>query len=89
MAAIETPRSGEATPDSGTVEDDEGAEIEIEAAFRRKIMGLRYLRRNDRMAALRAARAWRQSALSALREKRAAERHARLMRRRLKAQGLG
>jgi hypothetical protein len=58
-------------------EEDEAAATEIEAAFRRKLMGLRRLPQHERAPALRAARQWRVAALRALREKRARDRHAR------------
>jgi len=54
-----------------------GAEADIATAYRRKLGGLRYLPRSEKPHALRAAREWRRSALRALREKRAVERHAR------------
>jgi len=54
-----------------------GAKADIDNVYRRKLVGLRYLRRSERPHALRAARDWRKSALRALREKRAVERHAR------------
>lgn len=84
-AAIEVTRRG--FPSSGVddPEDGEAAEIEIEAVFRRKLAGLRHLPRKERPHALRAARAWRQSALKELRDRRASERHARHMLRRLQA----
>lgn len=60
-------------------DQDGGAEAEIEAMFRAKLMGLRRLPRYERPAALRAAWEWRQAALRALREKRARDRHGRYM----------
>lgn len=57
-------------------EDDGTAEAEISAAFRRKLMGLRHLRRDERAQAFRAAREWRFLALKALRDKRANDRRA-------------
>jgi hypothetical protein len=63
-------------------DDSEAAVIEIEAEFRRKLMGLRRLRRRERALALRAAREWRSFALNALRERRLRDRHARYMQRR-------
>lgn len=59
-------------------QDDDGA-AEIEAEFRRRIMGLRRLRPYERAGAVRAARNWKTLALRALREKRAANRSARRM----------
>jgi hypothetical protein len=65
-------------------EEDEGAEAEIEAAFRRRLSGLRRMPRTARAHALRAARLERTLALKALREKRAIARHAILTLRRLR-----
>ena len=56
------------------IEEGEGAELEIEAEFRRKLHGSRFLPRKARAGARRAAREWRRAALSALREKRLLER---------------
>jgi len=53
-----------------------GAELEIATLYRRKLAGLRYLPRNERPLARRAVREWYRSALRAIREKRATERHA-------------
>jgi hypothetical protein len=64
-------------------EEDETAEAEIEAMFKRRLMGLRRLPRYQRAGALRAAREWRVLELKALRKKRATDRHARLMQWRL------
>jgi len=58
-------------------EDSNGADAEIEAIFRRKIVGLRRLPRRQRAQALREAREWLAFALQALREKKATARHAR------------
>jgi len=66
----------------GAVDEGDGAEIEIETTFRRKLAGLRRLSRRERLQALLAAREWRSFALSALREKRLIDRHARYMQRR-------
>jgi hypothetical protein len=66
-------------------EVDPGAEVEIDAVFRRKLSGLRYLRRSERIHALRAAQDERASALRALREKRAIARHAARQLRRIKS----
>jgi hypothetical protein len=63
---------------SEPLDEDETADVEIEMMFRRKLMGLRFLPRRQRPAAYRALRQWRFLALRALREKRAAERRARL-----------
>jgi hypothetical protein len=67
--------------------DEEGGaeEIEIDKMYRRKLAGLRHLPRLDRPHARRAAREWRLAALKALHEKRAAERHARRLLRRLQS----
>ena len=61
------------------VEEDGAAEAEIEAMFKRRLMGLRRLPRYQRAGALRAAREWRMLALKTLRERRATDRHARHM----------
>jgi hypothetical protein len=63
------------------IDEGDAAEMEIEAEFRRKLMGLRRLRRRERTQALRAAREWLSFALNALREKRLRDRHARYMQR--------
>jgi hypothetical protein len=60
--------------ESDPLDDSDAAEIEIEAEFRRKLMGLRRLRRRERAQALRVAREWRSFALNALRERRLRER---------------
>lgn len=57
--------------------EDEGA-AEIASEFRRRLRGLRYLRRGERAQALRAAREWRFIALKALKTKRDQERRARI-----------
>jgi hypothetical protein len=64
-------------------EEDEAAKLEIDHLFRRRISGLRRLPRRERPHALRAAREWRMLALKALRERKAAARHARYMLRQL------
>jgi hypothetical protein len=76
---------GEATLDlePDNAGEFEAAEREIEADFRRRIAGLRRMPRRDRPYALRAAREQRQLALIALHERRACDRHARFLRRRL------
>jgi len=66
----------EATEDDGTTE--------IQDTFRRMLMGLRQLPRQERAQALRAAQEWRLYALNAVREKRARDRYARYMLWRLK-----
>lgn len=58
--------------------DDDGT-AGIDAEFRRRLRGLRTLRRGERAQALRAARDWRFLALKSLKEKRARERQARFM----------
>jgi hypothetical protein len=68
--------------EGGSVDEGDGAEIEIEITFRRKLAGLRRLPRRERVQALLAAREWRSFALNALREKRRIDRHARYMQRR-------
>jgi hypothetical protein len=61
------------------VEADAGAEAEIESMFKAKLMDLRRLPRCERSLAFRAAREWHQSALNALRAKRARDRQAQYM----------
>ena len=68
-------------------EEDDGALAEIEAAFQRKLSGLRRLRRPERALALRVARDWRRTAMKEWREKRSRERHARHALRRLQVLG--
>ena len=63
--------------------------MEIESLYRRRLAGLRRLSRHERAAALRAARDWRRQAISALRERRAAMRHANRLARRLRARSPG
>jgi hypothetical protein len=76
-AMVETTGRTHPFPDLEDIEDDGAAEIVAE--FRRRLRGLRYLRRGERAEALRAAREWRFLALKALKEKRARERLARIM----------
>jgi hypothetical protein len=64
--------------------EDDGADVDVDTIFKRKLMGLRLLPRRERAQAYRAAKAWRRAALKALREKRQCERHARYMLRQLK-----
>lgn len=68
-------------------DEDDGALGEIEAEFRRKLAGLRRLRRPERALALRVAKDWRRAALKEWRERRARERHARRTLRRLQTLG--
>jgi hypothetical protein len=58
------------------IEEGEGAELEIEAEFRRRLAGARKLPRHARAGARREAYEWRKAALRALREKRLLERTA-------------
>jgi hypothetical protein len=83
MTEIEPATRGSPFVGFELVEEHEAAEAEIEAMFKRRLMGLRRLPRYQRAGALRAAREWRQVALKALRETRATERHARFMQWRL------
>jgi hypothetical protein len=76
-AVLEVTRRTVRLPELEPVADDDAAATEINDLFRRRLTGLRRLPRHDRSHALRAAREWRRLALKALREKRAAERHAR------------
>jgi len=82
-AAIEITRWRKPLTEFDASEEGDAEEIEIEFQFRRRLAGLRRMSRYDRPHALRAAREWRQFALKALREKRAAARYARRMLRRL------
>lgn len=74
-AVIETTGRMHPFPGLEDLQDDGAAEIDAE--FRRRLMGLRHLRRGERAQALRAAREWRFLALKALRDKRANARRAR------------
>jgi hypothetical protein len=76
-AALEVTRRAVLLPEFDPVADDDAAATEINDLFRRRLMGLRRLPRYERPHALRTARELRRLALKALREKRAAERHAR------------
>lgn len=82
-AAIEATTRHAVLPDGKDVEEDQGAEREIEGEFRRKLAGLRRLPRHERHHALRAAKDTRLHALRILREKRAWARHAQRALRRL------
>jgi hypothetical protein len=62
--------------------------MEIEHMYLRRLMGLRRLPKYERPAALRAARNWRRLAMRALRERQAAERHARRLARRSRAKAI-
>jgi hypothetical protein len=70
-----------ANDDEQPIDEGDGAEIEIENIFKRKIAGARLLPRCERAQARREARDWRRLALKALREKRLNARHARYMQR--------
>jgi hypothetical protein len=76
-AAIELADRRNSMPDLGPDEEGEGEELEINAAYQRKLLGLKHLPRAERAAARRNARQWRKAALNALHEKRAGARHAR------------
>jgi|HubBroStandDraft_1064217.scaffolds.fasta_scaffold472554_1 hypothetical protein len=82
-AALETTRRAAALPELEPLEADDGAVLEINQQFRRRLAGLRRLPRHQRADALRAARDWRRQALRALKERRAAERRARHLLRQL------
>ncbi len=58
------------------VAEGEAEEREIETVFRRKLAGLRHVRKSERAGALKAARDWRTLALKALRKRRASKRYA-------------
>jgi len=70
-------------PDDGIQTDDGGAAFEIENEYRRRLAGMRHLRRPVRAAAYRAAKEWFRAATVELREKRTRERQARALERRL------
>jgi hypothetical protein len=59
------------------IEEDDSAELDVEAWFKARLTAIRRMPRCQRAIALRAAREWRQLALKALREKRARDRHGR------------
>jgi hypothetical protein len=82
-AALETTRHAADLPELEPLEEDDGAVLEINQLFRRRLAGLRRLPRHQRAGALRAARDWRRQALGALKERRAAERRARHLLRQL------
>jgi hypothetical protein len=82
-AALETTQRAAHVPDLEPLEEDEGAVLEINQLFRRRLAGLRRLPRHQKADALRAAREWRRQALRAVKDKRAAERHARRLLRQL------
>ena len=88
-AAAELTRGDAIGQEMEPMGEGDGAEIEIDIVYRRKLMGARSLPRRERAGARRAAREWRLSALRALREKRAGLRHARYLLRRLKTPALG
>lgn len=75
-AASEVTRLGSNAEGFDPVDEGGAAEGEIEAAFKARLVDLRRLPRCQRGLALRAAREWRQLALSALRAKRARDRQA-------------
>ena len=84
-AALEITRRATHMLDLEPLDEDEGAVLEINQLFRRRLAGLRCLPRHEKADALRAAREWRRQALRAVKERRAAERHARhLLRQSLK-----
>src|SRR5262249_7835428 len=69
-AVVLTSRGSEPVIDMESPDDDGAAYTEIDAAYRRRLIGLRRLPRHERIQALRAAREWRAVALMALRQKR-------------------
>ena len=83
-AGAETTHFSDLPVDAEPCEDGEGEALDIEATFKRKLMGLRRMPRRERAATLQAAREWRRSALNGLREKRSILRYARHMLRRLR-----
>ena len=82
-AALGTKHRAAHSPDLELLEADEGAVLEINQLFRRRLAGLRRLPRHQKADALRAAREWRRQALRAIKDRRAAERHARHLLRQL------
>jgi hypothetical protein len=84
VAVLEVTRRIEPFPALEAPEDDGAAEAEINAAFRRMLSGLRYLRRDERAAAVRAAREWLVLEMKGLRNRRANDRRARIALRRLR-----
>jgi hypothetical protein len=77
FASNESTRRGGASIELDSLVDDETREMI--AIFRRRLFGSRWLPRQERLAAVRAAREWLVLALKGLREKRARERQARFM----------
>lgn len=82
--ATTEPPSDSAVHDDGGCDFNEanmGAEIEIEAAYRRKLAGIRMMPRFQRAGARREARDWRRIAFRILREQRRNENFSRKLRR--------
>lgn len=73
---IEKPDGLPCVPEPSLPVEDNSGEVEIEALFKQRLVGLRRLRRHERSHALQAARQWRLVALKALREERASKRRA-------------
>jgi hypothetical protein len=67
--------------DFGPIDDQDSPEAEIVGIFRRKLAGLRFMSRQERAQAVRAALEWLWFAMAALREKRAFARPTRVRRR--------
>jgi hypothetical protein len=69
------------TVDFGLTDDQDSPEAEVVSIFRRKIAGIRFMSRQERAQAVRAALEWLWFAMAALREKRAYARPTRVRRR--------
>jgi hypothetical protein len=67
--------------DFGPIDDQDSPEAELVSIFRRKLAGLRFMSRQERAQAVRAALEWLWFAMAALREKRAYARPTRVRRR--------
>jgi hypothetical protein len=80
----------EFNPDSpGLEKDEDGAALEIENEFRRRLAGLRILRRGQKAAAYRSAMEWRRQAMIALRERKLRDRHTAFLIKRIRRRRLG
>lgn len=66
-------------PESGFEPDDDGAALELEQEYRRRLAGMRRLGRPVRAAAYRAAREWFRASRVELREKQTRKRQARAL----------
>lgn len=66
------------------VEEADSAELDIQAVYQRKLMGLRRLPKRERAAARQAAKVEKDLAMTALRQRRARDRQARQASRRMR-----